>query len=578
MDFKFTLKSSPPRPYAGGFVLTGKGRLFGIAGIAVLAAFCFWGVARSYPHYKEQRLTAQARLFLQNGRCKEAFLTAQQILTANPSNVAACRFMAELTQRAQDPSTLGWRRQVAQLSPTLENRLMLAAAALLFERPPFSLAHATLESIQASHQESAVYHVIAAQLALKLDRLEEAVTHYQEAIKLEPHKESHQLNLAFLRLQSRDPQVAADSRAAIERLCANPRMRPFALRSLVSDRLDKKDFDLARQFSEQLLGHPQAGFGDRVQHLSILHGSHDPAIGTFLAGVQNEASTNELEVFQVSSWMNSRGMADDALTWIGTLATDVKARQPVPKAVVECLRAKRDWSKLESFLNEQQWAEQDFVRLTLLALALRNQDLREAAELRLKSAVQLASKRVETLAVLAQMLESWGWQTEADEMLQLLVKRFPNERWATRAVCLAYYLKGNTAGLYEVHSTLLKSGVTDPTTKNDFAMFCLLLNTNLSQAHILAEEAYRSEPRNPAFVSTRALSLQVQGKISEALALFRTLPRTNLERPGTALHYAMALAAAGEIEESQKFLSMVKGDQLLPEERRLLEQAKQRPK
>jgi hypothetical protein len=73
--------------------------------------------------------------------------------------------------------------------------------------------------------------------------------------------------------------------------------------------------------------------------------------------------------------MNSHGMADRSLAWIESLAPGLKDRQPVPKAIVECLLAKRDWAKLEFFLNEQQWGGQDFVRLALLALALRNQNL-----------------------------------------------------------------------------------------------------------------------------------------------------------------------------------------------------------
>jgi len=527
-----------------------------------------------YAHYKDRRLAAQARLFLQQGKYREAFLTTQQILAANPTNVEACRVMADLTERAKDPSTLVWRRKVAQLSPSLENRLTLAAAALLFERPPLPLASQTLEGIQAQHQETAAYHVIAAQLALKLNRLKDAETHFQEAARLEPERESHQLNLAVLRLQSKDAKVIADARATLQQLTASPRLRAFALRSLVSESLEKKDLERARQFSGQLLTQLEAGFGDRVQHLDILYSTHSSAFHSFLSSVRNEAATNEIHIYQLSSWMSPRGMASEALTWIESLAPDMRGRQPVPKATVECLLARKDWNKLESFLNDQKWAGQDFVRLALLALALRNQDLRDAAGLRLQGSVRLASKHAETLAVLSQMFESWGWQSEADEMLQLLLKTFPNEQWAARAVCLAYYSNGNTPALYAVYNTLLKSGPADAPTKNNFAMTCLLLNTNLNQAHALAEEAYRTESRNPAFVSTRAFSLHVQGKNSEALALFQTLPAADLDTPGIALYYAITLAAANDVEQAHKYLSLAEHAQLLPEERSLLEQAK----
>src|ERR1043166_7109209 len=278
---------------ATGFRLGTRTKWLGIALMLVAFGFCLWRGVRVYPHYKHRRLVAQARLFLQNGRYQEAMLTAQQILAANPTNLEACRVMADLTERGKDPSTLVWRRQVAQLSPTLENRLTLAAAALLFERPPFPLARQTLEGIQTDRLETAAYHAIAAQLALKLNRVNDAETHFQEAIKLEPQKESYQLNLAVLRLQSLDPTVMAEARATLERLTASPRLGPFALRELVNDSLEKKDLERAQQFSERLLPRPEARFGDRVQHLDILYGTHSPAFDAFFSLVRNEARSEE---------------------------------------------------------------------------------------------------------------------------------------------------------------------------------------------------------------------------------------------------------------------------------------------
>jgi len=162
-------------------------------------------------------------------------------------------------------------------------------------------------------------------------------------------------------------------------------------------------------------------------------------------------------------------------------------------------------------------------------------------------------------------------------LLKLLAKEFPDERWASQALCLAYYSKGNTAGLYETYNRMLQSGHFDAATKNNFAMICLLLNMNVQQAHALAEAAYRTEPHNAAFVSTRAFSLHAQGKHSEALALFRTLPGTDLETPAIALYYGLALVASGEVEQAQKYLSFAGRAQLLPEEKRLLEQTQRQP-
>ena len=557
--------------------MSGKGKWIGIAAILLVVIFSLWRGSRSYTQHKEQKLTLQVRQFLEAGKYREAYLTTQQILGNNPTNVEACRFMAELTERAKDPSTLVWRQQVAQLSPTLESRLTLAAAAMLFERPPYPLARQTLDGIQAAERETSPYHAIAAQLALKLNQLTEAEKHFQEAIRLAPEKESHQLNLAVLRLQSKDPAAVAEARATLERFSTDSRFGVFALRSLVSEGLEKKEHERALQFSEKLLTQPQAAFGDRVQHLNILFSSQSPALDEFLSTLRTEASTNELHVYQLAEWMSARGRAAEALAWIESLPPALQAAQPVPKAVVECLLAVKDWARLESFLKTQQWAGQDFVRLALTSLALRHQDLRDSSQLKLQEAIREASKRAETLLLLSQTIESWGWQTEADEVLQLVTKRFPSDLRAAHAVSLIYYSKGNTAALYEVFNAMLKANPNDAATKNNLAMMCLLLNKDLTRAYELSEEACKGEPGNPAFVSTRAFSLHVQGKNAEARALLETLPVAELEVPGIALYYALVLKALSEIEQAQKFAALVtigRDGQLLPEEKRLLEQVR----
>ncbi|MBE0544075.1 MAG: hypothetical protein IH623_22260 [Verrucomicrobia bacterium] len=546
---------------------------FYLAAVAIALVAGLWFGVRYYGQFKEQRRMVQARNFLEAGKYREAHLTAQLILRSNPQNVEACRIMAELTERVRDPSTIAWRRQVAQFSPTLENQLTLAAAAMLFERPPYPLARQTLEEIQAAGQESAAYHVIAAQVAIKLNQTAEAQAHYEQAIKLEPEKESHRLNLAVLRLQSNDPAIVAGARATLEQFREHPRLGAFALRSLIGESLDKKDRERARKFSEQLLAQPQAVFADRVQHLSILQAAGDPAFNGFLATLRHEASTNELAVYQLANWMTGRGMAEEALGWIEGLPADLQTRQPVPKAVVEGLLARKDWSKLESVLNGQQWEGQEFVRLALMSLALRHQDLRDSAQIKLQEAVRLAARRVENLAILSQMLESWSWQTEAEETLELIVSRFPQDHRATAAVCMGYYEKGNTPGLYRVFGQMLKAQPNDLDTANNFAMVCLLLSTNLTQAHALAELVGSRAPDNSSFVSTRAYSLHLQGKPTEAVALLRTLPESELETPGIALYYGLTLAATGEVNQARKFLALAEKAQLLPEEKRLREEA-----
>ncbi len=77
------------------------------------------------------------------------------------------------------------------------------------------------------------YHVVAAELAMKLGRASAAASHFEAAARLEPTNELHQVNLSVLRLQSADDAVASTARATLERLSGSPGVGAVALRWLI---------------------------------------------------------------------------------------------------------------------------------------------------------------------------------------------------------------------------------------------------------------------------------------------------------------------------------------------------------
>src|SRR5207247_8943752 len=84
--------------------------------------------------------------------------------------------------------------------------------------------------------------VVAAEPPLKVHKSSEAETRFLEASRLEPANELHQLNLAVLRLQSTNQAAAADARATLERLRSRPKVRAVALRWLVAQTLQTREW------------------------------------------------------------------------------------------------------------------------------------------------------------------------------------------------------------------------------------------------------------------------------------------------------------------------------------------------
>src|SRR5215468_1945567 len=98
-----------------------------ITGLLFLAGtgLYFFG-GPTYRHCREKRLLGQAKHFLAKGDLANAFLCARQTLQSNPRNLAAYGIMADLAERMGSPASLDWRRRLAELAPTTENKLHLA--------------------------------------------------------------------------------------------------------------------------------------------------------------------------------------------------------------------------------------------------------------------------------------------------------------------------------------------------------------------------------------------------------------------------------------------------------------------
>src|SRR5580765_2030679 len=149
----------------------------------------------TYRKYKETHGLRQAVSFARAGDFGSASVSARQVLQLNPSNAGACRFLAELAERCHSPAALEWRQRVAELEPTLPNRLGLAASALRLQGPPYALAEGVLRDVRPVASEVPAYHVLCAELSLKLSRVSEAISHFEDAERLEPSNSLHRFNL-----------------------------------------------------------------------------------------------------------------------------------------------------------------------------------------------------------------------------------------------------------------------------------------------------------------------------------------------------------------------------------------------
>ena len=529
-----------------------------------------------YKKFKEARGVRQATAFLAANDLANAMLSLKQILELNPKNLKACELMAEVLEASGSPSVIDWRLRIVEIAPIIPNRLSLAHCALRYQRPPYPITAQTLRDLEPSARDLPAFHNLSAELALKLNRFQDAGWHFQEAARLEPWNELHRLNLDVLSLQSTNSTVAATARCDLEALSCHTKLGPLALRWLVADNLRRNDLAGAECFSDRLVTLPGASFADRLQQLTILKqlvSSHE-VFAEKLEALETSAAGNVAEVRALCDWMGSRGLADEALKWLAGLDPNVRRSQPLELATANLYLAKGDWIVLETFLEPKKWAELEFLRMAILARAAWGRIHGVEAANRWRGSLRAAEGRLSSLCLLLSLAHECG--QDAEEVLWRIARRFPREQWAFRDLQARYFASGNTRGLNTVYASLTAAKETegDWTNRNNFAGTCLLLGTSLAQAHAIARELYQQRPDDVIVAATYAYSQHLQARTREGLTVLGGFRPEALDEPGVALYYGVLLAAAGEADRAAKYLEIAEKINLLPEERQLLAEAR----
>jgi len=234
----------------------------------------------------------------------------------------------------------------------------------------------------------------------------------------------------------------------------------------------------------------------------------------------------------------------------------------------------RDWDSLGAMLDKQDWRDLEYYRLALRAKVFREQGNASAAKGAWLRAMKATDYRLERLSQLTRTTSAWEWNAEMEQVMKIIVARFPSEKATFQALVNWFYSTGNTAALKNLLTRVVEADPANASAKNNLAMTSLLLNPQDSRGHELAQEIYRQQPTNAFFVSTYAYALHVREKNQEALELFQKLKPEELEVPSVAAYYGIILNDTGHGPTAKKYLELGQQARLLPEELTLLQKAR----
>ena len=531
-----------------------------------------WG-SRKYSQYQQAHLMQQAKEFESKGDYRSAIVSVRRVLQLNPNNLEAVRMIALQADRFNSPVALQWMRKLVELEPNNQTNILLWAKSAL-RQGELMVADQILTRIPEKERQTLEFHRVAGMLAIQLKQYPAAEYHFAKAAAKAPENKSDQLNLISIRLLSSKPELVQNSIAKLEEFMADPQLNLEAGRSLLSYYQQKNDLPKQVELSRKIYQLPRARFGDYLTYIQILHNAGNKQFATELARAQNLAKQKKESVSELMAWMNARDLNKEAYDWSKTLPPEFHKEPVVMLVMAENLNNLKKWPELQALTAKTDWQEMEFLRLTFLARAQREQDSWAQARSSWRQALTYIGTDPQNRIMLAKMVQSWGWTTEAEEIWLSLARGQQGQLGALRALHKIYLSTGDSRNLLKVTEQIMQLAPEDPIIKNNYASLSFLLGVNQTKARELAKANYQSAPKDFAAISTYALSLRDEGKLKEAIDLMEKLPAQAKKNPTLAAYMGIFLAEAGQKKAAKPYLDLgITAQGLLPEERDLLNSA-----
>jgi hypothetical protein len=530
-----------------------------------------WIAWPMFKTYREKRANDVAREAFERGDMPNALLAVRKTLGYNQLNSEAWRLAVEITEKQGTPDVVYYQQQLANVQPTLENRLKFLTLAIKFNA--YREADAMITKIGADGAKSPEFLEAAAQVSRRLGNPTKAKYYLMSLVSLQPGNTTARLELAQLRLQEGVTENKPSLRAEIRNLSTEPALRVRALSLLLSDSLQSQNSAEALDLADQLAQQPDLSPPNQILVLDAYRRFAPGRFSAHLPELQKRFSSSPEQVIILTNYLIGNEQAAETRRYIESLDESVRKTEGVQVTYAFSLLLTRALDDLERFLRAAKWEENEYARQALLAYRLRaaNRD-REFNEAWRGAMIEVGNnpRRLQTL--LAQVT-SWGWQ---EQRFELLWRRFtldPGNQSIRNQLIVWEKGRGNTSALNRLFSRIVEHDPSDLDAKNNVAYTSMLLGIHLDRAYQIAREAYQGNPKNPFYATTQALALYRQGKYEEALDVMQAIGIASLTVPERTLLQSVILVANGRTEEGANLAMPLKVDGFLPEERRLLNDA-----
>ena len=557
-----------PFPYRTAAMISGTVVFLTIAGFLSAPR-----IERFLDARKERQLVQRASDYFAKGDLKHAVLDARSALDIQPRNVEANRIIAKALETLGSPDAILWRKRLDSIaSGDPENSAALAKAS--FIAGDIAVAEETLDKLKPEDRSSPLFHEVAAGLAMSKDDTAAAERHSAEAVRLNPNNDSSRMQLALLRIKSSDPDSRASAIEAFEELRSKAPFRSAALRALIEDAMNHERTRRARELVDELVACPEATFHDRVWRLSVLRAVNDSKSAAYLNELNEAAASKPEQLTQLFDWMNRSNLALMVSDFAAGLPPNIVSKPPVAPTVADAYVKGLDWKKLKAFSGTSSWGTLDFMRLAYLSRALGKLGETSGAENEWRKSLAAAQGDASRMQLLVKLVQDWKWEEGTDDALRRLSADDTSPLWMLQELWNVSLKAGDSEELLRLSNLITKMDPKSVSARNKFVWLSIIRHSEDSYPHQLAEKLFRENKTNVHVATTFALSLYLQRKPFEALAIMSPFKDAELREPGIALYYGMFLAQAGKLEKAVEFINLGETSPLLREEKELLRKVK----
>lgn len=556
-------------------------RIIIATGVLVLVGAWFGHkpVLNRYKAWKQDRALEQAQGFLDQKDFVNAKLALDVALDARPGNPAAMRVAADLLEQVGAPQVMQLRRRIVMADPdSAADRAALVLSALRFK--DLNSARDALRDMTPEQASEPVALKAALAYAEVTNNKPIANLIYSQLKAAEPDNETLQVLHALLKLRNPQPDVVAAARAELEILRQNPRHARFINRDFLMNAIMQKDLVAAKQIAADLRQDPDASLSDHLHAANLALNVDNQPFETVFTNVKSTVSESPEEVVEFTRWLIMVGHAERARQWLQNQPDSIQIDPAVNAVKAELVSALSDWDQLASLLEKGAWGDvrRDTVRLAFSAHLVAARDNKALREDLWKETLRSAGGNLTELQMAYRLAAQWNWPEQAEQTLWAVTRAHPSQTWAHQSLFNTFQERRETDQMLALIDLLRESDPTLPRYRYDWALLSMLSNHRLTWGpdKQAMQQLFQSDPSNAFYAVGYAFALAQSKKPAEAIAVVEKLDPSDLAVSTRIPYLAYVYQVAHQPDKVAKLVSSrIQLDALLPEEVRLLEQARE---